>query len=235
MADRVMVNSSWTRYHIQEQWNPKKLYLLYPPVDVDRFKSLPLETGRLPYIISLGQFRKEKSHELQIEIFSLLLKSDTNHKLPNCLKLLLIGSTRQDHPEDQERLAHLKRYVEELNLSSKVKFMVNLPREDLQQWLGSAVIGLHTMKEEHFGIGIVEMMSAGVIPVVHNSGGPMFDIVTSEEFGFRAETKEEFRDRIAEVLRMTRWERIKLQESVRERSFIFSDSEFQRRLKPCCF
>lgn len=33
------------------------------------------------------------------------------------------------------------------------------------------------MKEEHFGISIVEMMSAGIIVVAHASAGPKMDII----------------------------------------------------------
>jgi alpha-1,2-mannosyltransferase len=43
--------------------------------------------------------------------------------------------------------------------------------------LGSASIGLNTMKDEHFGIGVVEFMASGLIPLVHQSAGPWLDIV----------------------------------------------------------
>jgi alpha-1,2-mannosyltransferase len=33
------------------------------------------------------------------------------------------------------------------------------------------------MWNEHFGIGVVEYQAAGLISVVHNSGGPKGDIV----------------------------------------------------------
>jgi alpha-1,2-mannosyltransferase len=50
------------------------------------------------------------------------------------------------------------------------------------------------MWNEHFGIGIVEFMAAGVIPVAHNSGGPKSDIIIPERTGFLASTAEEYAD-----------------------------------------
>ena len=42
---------------------------------------------------------------------------------------------------------------------------------------GGVSAGLHTMRNEHFGIGVVELMAAGVVPIAHDSGGPRADIV----------------------------------------------------------
>ena len=33
------------------------------------------------------------------------------------------------------------------------------------------------MWNEHFGIGVVEMMAAGMVTVAHDSGGPKADII----------------------------------------------------------
>ena len=33
------------------------------------------------------------------------------------------------------------------------------------------------MTDEHFGIGVVEMMSAGLFTIAHDSAGPKFDII----------------------------------------------------------
>jgi alpha-1,2-mannosyltransferase len=44
-------------------------------------------------------------------------------------------------------------------------------------FFSKATIGIHTMIDEHFGIGIVEYMSAGLIPIANASGGPLLDIV----------------------------------------------------------
>lgn len=37
-------------------------------------------------------------------------------------------------------------------------FVVNAPFSELQAWLARSKIGLHTMLDEHFGIGVVEYM-----------------------------------------------------------------------------
>jgi hypothetical protein len=42
-----------------------------------------------------------------------------------------------------------------------VDFSVNAPFSEVEQMLGGAVGGLHTMVDEHFGISIVEYMAAG--------------------------------------------------------------------------
>lgn len=47
--------------------------------------------------------------------------------------------------------------------------------------MASAKVGLHTMRDEHFGISIVEMMAAGILTIAHKSGGPLKDIIGSTE------------------------------------------------------
>lgn len=99
-----------------------------------------------------------------------------------------------------------------------VEFVVNAPLGDLRQLLGRALLGVHTMWNEHFGIGIVEMMvrwlcvlavrrcsildpqAAGVLPVAHNTGGPRADIVTHGVTGFLAAEPAEYADAFVAVL-----------------------------------
>ncbi len=50
--------------------------------------------------------------------------------------------------------------------------IVNPNKEMYQETLAKSRIYLHLMRGEHFGITIVEAMSAGCVPVVHDSGGP---------------------------------------------------------------
>lgn len=115
------------------------------------------------------------------ENFFSSLSLHTERKLPTPT-FALIGGAR---PQDQQRLEDLKRlcqqYLSEAKLptgdESAIKFFVNIPRSELREMLGRALCGIHTMIDEHFGIGIVEMMAAGLITIAHNSGGPRSDII----------------------------------------------------------
>lgn len=52
------------------------------------------------------------------------------------------------------------------------RVILNPDKELYQKMLSKSLVYLHLMKGEHFGITVVEAMSAGCIPIVHNSGGP---------------------------------------------------------------
>lgn len=85
-------------------------------------------------------------------------------------KLYLIGGCR--HEADRMRAAALRTLAASLGVADDVELMVNAPFEDMLRVLGSAAAGLHTMTDEHFGIGVVEYMAAGCVPVAHDSGAP---------------------------------------------------------------
>jgi hypothetical protein len=59
-----------------------------------------------------------------------------------------------------------------LNHYDAVQFSINSPYSELQQSMQTASMDIHTMRQEHFGIGIVEVMAAGLLTIAHNSGGP---------------------------------------------------------------
>ena len=72
-------NSSWTRGHIETIWSlpQTSIHLVYPPCDVKQFLSMPLvndDDQTMKTIVSVGQFRPEKDHELQIRSFHELLQ-----------------------------------------------------------------------------------------------------------------------------------------------------------------
>lgn len=66
-----------------------------------------------------------------------------------------------------------------------------------------AKVAIHTMEKEHFGISVVELMSAGIITIAHNSAGPKADIIGGSEqpVGYLAETKEEYSKLVSKSFR----------------------------------
>lgn len=202
----VMVNSSWTYGHIKDIWRSRNVSILYPPCDCKAFLDVP--SKRLPdecRMVSIGQFRPEKDHKKQIDTVKALLDNWSGNET---IKLSLIGSCRD--AGDHERVESLKKYCKEMEVSEYVDFLINVSFDRLQDELGRSLIALHTMWNEHFGIGIVECMASGCIMIAHRSGGPLMDIVTEfngRQTGFLAETADQFADRVIEVLSMNEEER----------------------------
>ena len=76
-ADVVYVNSNWTHAHISHIWNlkttkhsGKRLMKLYPPCNTTHLVDIPLSLSsnilRERSVLSVGQFRPEKDHILQL-------------------------------------------------------------------------------------------------------------------------------------------------------------------------
>lgn len=73
-SDLVMVNSSWTKGHIEHIWRHPNLELLYAPCDFPAFKTLPLSGRKLCHVVSIAQFRPEKNHLLQAHVYASFLQ-----------------------------------------------------------------------------------------------------------------------------------------------------------------
>eukprot|EP00606_Chrysophyceae_sp_TOSAG23-5_P001090 GSChrysophyteH2.ASY1.ANO1.504.1 assembled CDS len=199
-------NSSWTEGHMASMWHLTKMSTTSPTHTPSNGRLMG-EGKATSYILSVGQFRPEKDHSLQLVAFAQLLKADASkgaerHK---GVELVMLGSTRNS---DDEKLVQLLRaQATELGVASRVRFVINAPYAELQTWLAAASVGLHTMWNEHFGISVVEMMAAGIVVVAHDSGGPQSDIVTPPQgekdvkyTGYLAATVEEYADCLGRAL-----------------------------------
>lgn len=184
--DVVMTNSTWTQAHVRKLWEKPRaargrnipISIVYPPVAVTELEeevdvSEASEKKRQPVLVYIAQFRPEKNHKLILESFAKFVRSKS--KASKGAKLALIGSVRDD--SDSKRVYELRLLVNELHLKDRVEFHLDATWPEILEWLNKASVGVNCMWNEHFGIGVVEYQAAGLISVVHNSGGPKLDIV----------------------------------------------------------
>ena len=237
-SDVIMVNSTWTYGHVVSIWGQKDLTtIVYPPCDTKSFLEIPIkdESSKpdVETIVSVGQFRPEKDHPLQLKsFFEFLSHRPASEKCR--FKLILVGSVRNE--EDNNRVKSLKQYAAELGIKRHVVFALNVSFSDLKAYLAQATIGLHTMWNEHFGIGVVECQAAGCIALAHDSGGPKMDIVIDwddKPTGFLADDAKSYARAMETIFSLQPLERRAICENARKNVARFSEAKFESGFLQC--
>ena len=233
-ADLVMVNSSWTLGHVSSLWKaPEKTKLVFPPCDIAKFSSLDIlayDDKLIKKVVSIGQFRPEKNHALQLRSFRKLLDVISNREGDidaHEVQLVLVGGVR--NPEDEKRVKELQDLSKQLGIAKQVEFKVNLPFDDMLELMQEACVGLHTMWNEHFGISVVEMQAAGLLTIANDSGGPRMDIVIPyNDFltGLLASDVESYAESMFTALTLCDEDRHDIQRAARLSAARFSDAHF---------
>ncbi|KAL6412791.1 glycosyltransferase family 4 [Ilyonectria robusta] len=256
-VDIVMTNSTWTQAHVMSLWASGRgdknktdpITVVYPPVAVREMEqevevSEESEKLREKVVVCIAQFRPEKNHQLIIQSFAEFLKSKS--EASKGARLVLIGSVRDDH--DKKRVYELRLLVNELGIKDHVQFHLDASWPQVLEWLRKASVGVNAMWNEHFGIGVVEYQAAGLISVVHNSGGPKLDIVvrvhgeptgisdlphhkqsrhTHPSLGFHAITPEDFADGYEKALSLPN--PLAVRGRARESAKRFTEEEFAKK------
>ncbi|KAL4821657.1 hypothetical protein BDW67DRAFT_1189 [Aspergillus spinulosporus] len=266
--DVVMCNSSWTSAHIRTIWGPsrhttslssqtlkyKDPVVVFPPTAVSDIQStIPVtpesETTRTPTLLYIAQFRPEKNHALILRSFARFLerynktKDSSTEQRPEP-QLILIGTVRPSSP-DETHIYNLRLLAHELRIRNNTTFLCDASWPTILSHLSTASIGVNAMWNEHFGICVVEYQAAGLIAVVHDSGGPREDIVIdlpesdsgpdslenrgTRATGFRATTEEEFADAFEKALSLSNDERVGMRLRARKSALRFTEEEFSRK------
>ncbi|KAK6495239.1 asparagine-linked glycosylation protein [Arthrobotrys musiformis] len=214
---------------ISGRQNKGDIEVLFPPCAVKKLADkISIKEKRNDAILYIAQFRPEKNHVLVLQAFEKFLKT-----APQGLKgtkLVLVGSVRED--QDEKKVYELRLLAHELQIDGNVVFVTNAPWGDVIGWLGKASVGVNAMWNEHFGIGVVEYQAAGLIGVVHDSGGPKLDIVVDVDglrTGYHATTAEEFAEGFKEALSLDEGDTVAMRERARESSLRFSEEIFEEQ------
>jgi GT2 family glycosyltransferase/glycosyltransferase involved in cell wall biosynthesis len=184
----IIVNSKYTRKHMLRALRKQKLAaapieVIYPPVSTVEGNA----AHKRNIILNVGRFfvgGHSKRQDILIETFRTLAARSNGD-----LELHLAGSLVPEPP-------HIN-YVQELQKRAEglaVRFHINptkdalfaLYRDAAIYWHGTGLgadIKREPEKAEHFGISIVEAMSAECVPLAFDAGGPR-EIITNGVNGF---------------------------------------------------
>jgi len=181
-------------------------------------------------VVSFAQFRPEKDHKLQLQVWAKILEDD---KVPKDAKLTMIGTVRG--ADDEKIVDELKSKARDLGIQDRVRFELNQPRPNIVEIFSKAKVAMHTMKDEHFGIAVVEMMASGIITVAHDSAGPKKDIigVSKAKIGYLAKDADQYAFMVKYgLLNSEKEDMMKLKETARAYvSQKFGTDAFERKFR----
>jgi len=184
--NKIICNSYFTKAFIDQEYGVDST-VIYPPVDVEKIQSKRKEN----IILSVGRFSQltqAKNQHILVEVFKRISKSHSDWRL------ILAGGTEVGVDD----------YVSKLRRSSKacpIEIIENLSFDKISKLYGISKIfwsaagfsineKTEPAKVEHFGIAVVEAMSAGCVPIVYSAGGHK-EIIDEAENGFLWKKKRE--------------------------------------------
>jgi alpha-1,2-mannosyltransferase len=184
----LITNSTFSKKAVRKHTGRNPI-VIHPPVDVTAFASVAKGNKRENKVVSCGRYSPEKNYEYVLEVAKLLPTAE----------FAVVGSfSGEKSIKYYEKLSSIK---SEKSLAN-VELIRALRLEDLLRLYGKAKIYMHAMKNEHFGIAVIEAMAAGLVPVVYRGGGPWEDILKEKQgyHGFSYKTPDEAVNIIKTVL-----------------------------------
>jgi glycosyltransferase involved in cell wall biosynthesis len=159
----IITNSNYTKNLIRKAWGVEST-VIPPPCPQYTFPIL--KEKKQDVICSLGRFTPEKDYEVILNVARRLRDK----------KFELVGSVTSD------KIDYLNSLIR--SAPENVKFHVNASVEEKLEVLTRAKVLLHSFIGEHFGIALIEAMSAGILPVTHNSGAAKDDNLVPGEYRY---------------------------------------------------
>jgi glycosyltransferase involved in cell wall biosynthesis len=213
-SNLTLANSDWTAAHLK-QFLGIEARTVYPPV-LGTPSDVLWEERRNGFL-AIGRISPEKEYERLIRIL------DRVKRVAPDIALTIVGTWDRK----------VRRYYESLrklaeSLGPWIQFRRDLPRDELRALMASNRYGIHSMREEHFGMAPAEMARSGMIVFVSNGGGQV-EIVDREP-ALVYDTEEDAAERIVRVLKSAAEQR-RLREHLAARSLIFGTDRFMREVQ----
>jgi len=144
--DLLLCNSEEVQKRIKKFYK-RDSEVIYPPVRIKKYK----KTNREDFYLLTGRLSSYKNFDLVINMFNNLDK-----------KLVVIGTGIEEN--------NLKNLAKK---NKKIKFLGRVNDEILDEYLSKAKGYIFPVKDEDFGIALVEALNYGTPALAHRSGGPL--------------------------------------------------------------
>lgn len=230
-VNSVVVNSQFTKKWIDKEY-PQESIILYPPVDTSSFKPGKKEN----IILSVGRFshlEQSKRQDVIVDAFKSLYDESGSVLRKGNWRLILSGGSDVGRTE----------FVDELRKTSKtypIEIHENLPFSEVVKLYKKAKLFVtaagfeideqkHPEKLEHFGITVIEAMSAGAVPFAYDAGGHL-ETITDGENGFLWSSKKVLISKIENAIESKQMIS-KIARVAEKTANKYSVSEFQNKVK----
>jgi glycosyltransferase involved in cell wall biosynthesis len=179
-VNKIICNSVFTKQIIDKEYGVDGI-VIYPPVDTKAIKPKRKEN----IILYVGRFSgllQNKNQDLLVRNFKKLVDKGLTE-----WKLIIVGGVEIGADDYVERIKQMSLgYPIEIIQSPGFGVLKDLYGKAKIFWSASG-FGIDEIKNpekvEHFGMTVVEAMSAGTVPIVYNAGGHK-EIVAVNEDGF---------------------------------------------------
>jgi len=211
----ILTNSKFSKEEIQKLG--RKAIVLYPPVDIEKYRELPREKERQNIVLTIARISPEKMLHVIPQIAAYTKDA----------QFIIIGA---ESGSTHVVLRKLKKNIAKYGVEDRIRLVLNAPEHVKMRLLSEAKVYLHTMPNEHFGISVIEAMAAGLVPVVHRSGGPWLDILGGVQgrYGFSYSNPEEAGELISQLIHDDGLLR-EVSERAVERARLFSFNSFKNK------
>jgi glycosyltransferase involved in cell wall biosynthesis len=217
-ADMVLVNSNYTARMLRkyvEIKEPKKIKVLYPPVDVEAFSKYahkPFEKRK--GVITLGRIDKVFELETLVKLAKFISEP-----------IIIVGAI-----SDLEYCIRLRMLMRTEDVKNKILIYLNVPHTKLPGLLSNAKIFINTCPFHTFGISAVEGMAAGLPLVTVKRGAVYYDIIEKGKYGLPYDDLDELVSIVSKLLEDERaW--AKYSRLSIERAQYFSYKRFKEEIK----
>jgi glycosyltransferase involved in cell wall biosynthesis len=165
----VITNSEFSKMAIKNAMGLDNVYIVNPPLDIETFRNVALtlddddnNTYSNNIILVISRIAPHKEIENAIKLAKILKDNNIGKGMK------IVGNL---YYYFFDYYSKIKQMVSDLELTDYITFEVNASLEKLLSIIRESRIYFHPKIGEHFGISVLEVMVAGLIPVVPKEGG----------------------------------------------------------------